>query len=118
MRAAGHRVAAAFSYTSLVNLALTRPAERQYLRFAIPLWVLRRNKKELRAAFMNHPVNPTHHFWRVLAGPARCPFIKVELLLRNPGRLPAVAAWPNLVPETSPCPPAMLASHLLLLTRP
>ena len=114
MRAAGHRVAAAFGYETLVDLALSRPHERRYLRAAIPLWVLGRDKKKLRAALLKHPVNPTHHFWRMLAGPARCPFVKVELLLRNPGRLPGVAGWPTLVPATSPCPPALLASHLLV----
>lgn len=113
MRAAGNRVAAAFRYEKLVDLAMANPAERAYLRAALPLWFFGRNKKEIRAAFLKHPVNPTHHLWRVLAGPARFPFLKTELILRNPGGLPSVSAWRSLVPADSPCPVPLLTDHLV-----
>ena len=34
------------------------------------------------------PLNPTHHLWHVLATKFQSPFLKTELILRNPGRLP------------------------------
>ncbi len=46
-----------------------------------------------------YPLNPTHHLWRVLIDRFGFPFLKTELVRRNPGRLPGVDAWPALVDD-------------------
>ena len=50
-----------------------------------------------QAAALLHewPLNPTQHLWRVLATKFAFPFVKTELVLRNPGRLPGVREWPR-----------------------
>ena len=108
MRAAGHRVAAVHGYEGLLDLALADPAERAYLARALPFPVT-------RAALIERPVNPAHHLWRVLAGPAGCPFLKTELVRRNPWSLPDVQAWRNLLPANGCCETAVLDAHLVAL---
>lgn len=110
MRAAGHRVGAVFGYERLLDLALGDPAERAYLSRAVPFPIT-------REALLRRPLNPAHHLWRVLAGPAGCPFIKTELVRRNPWRLPEVEAWPRHLPAIAPSPGQVLASHLAILER-
>jgi hypothetical protein len=111
----GHRVAAAFGYARLVETALAAPAERAYLERAIPLWVRGADTAAARDALLARPVNPAHHLWRALSGPAGCPFIKTELVRRNPGGLPDVGSWPDLVPGDGPCTTEMLRAHLAAL---
>lgn len=115
MRRAGNRVAAVHGYEALVDLGLTDPQQRAYLERALPLWFAGADEAAVRARLFTRPVNPSHHFWRILAGPAGCPFIKTELVRRNPGRLPEVETWPDLVPADAPCPVEMLKAHLAVL---
>lgn len=115
MREAGNRVAAVFSYAGLVEIALRDPAERAYLDRALPGLLEGEDREALRGLLMRRPLNPSQHLWRVLAGPAGCPFIKTELARRNPGRLPEVESWPALVPPDSPCPVEELKAHLAAL---
>jgi hypothetical protein len=117
MRTKGHRVAVAHSYEALVDTALAEPSERHYLDRAIPFWLNEVGASKARALLLRHPVNPAHHLWRVLTGPAGCPFLKTELVRRNPGGLPDVETWPSLVPADSPCSIEMLKGHLALLDR-
>ncbi len=115
MRAAGHRVAAWHRYDDLLGIALADPVERAYLARALPAWLAGVDPARERAILTDRPLNPAHHLWRVLSGPAGCPFIKTELVRRNPGRLPDVEDWPDLVPPDSPCPVPMLRAHLATL---
>jgi hypothetical protein len=115
MRARGHRVAAVYGYRALVDMALGDGQQRDYLARALPAWFARADEATLRRRLMERPLNPAHHLWRVLSGPAGCPFIKTELVRRNPGGLPDVGTWPDLVPAGSPCPVAMLRDHLDLI---
>jgi hypothetical protein len=62
------------------------------------------------------PLNPTHHLWHVLATKFGFPFVKTELVLRNPGRLPGVSEWPAAVPDDAPCPLHVLRAHLTTMT--
>jgi hypothetical protein len=115
MRAAGHRVAAWHGYSDLVRTALADPVERAYLARALPAWFAEVDPAQQEAILTERPLNPAHHLWRVLSGPAGCPFIKTELVRRNPGRLPDIETWPDLVPPDSPCPVPMLQAHLAAL---
>ena len=56
--------------------------------------------------------NPTHHGWRVLVEEFGFPFIKKDLVLRNPNRVADAAAWCSVVPADSPVEPATIAGYL------
>jgi hypothetical protein len=56
--------------------------------------------------------SPTHHLWHLLASQFGGPFLKTELVLRNPGRLPNIETWPAVVPPDAPCPLPVLRAHL------
>lgn len=98
----GHRVAALFGY-GRVTEAL-RPDELLSFgpRFAEP------NAPE------RYPLNPTHHLWRVLVERYGFPYLKTELVLRNPGRLAGVDAWSEVVDSPTR---ARLEAHLATLLR-
>ena len=120
MRGRGHRVAALFGYHRLVAAVLADPAERAQLAASHPLLrELEGLAPAARAALLRHqPLNPTHHLWRALVRRLGFPFLKTELVRRNPGRLPGVAEWPALVPAEAPCPAGLIREHLSVLSRP
>jgi hypothetical protein len=117
MRRRGHRVAAVFGYDRIVRAVLADPAERD--RIKASNWRLRKldrlSDEQVAALLDNWPLNPTHHLWHVLAARLDFPFLKTELVARNPGRLPGVADWPSVVPPDSPCHVQMLRAHLATL---
>lgn len=113
MAARGHRVAALFGYRWLVAAALADPAERAYLLALHPR--LAADPAVAARQLWTWPLNPTSHFWQAIVRRKGFPFLKTELIRRNPGRLPGVADWPTLVGPDAPCPPAMVAEHLRLL---
>lgn len=115
MHQRGHRVAAVYGYAAMIDMALSHPADRAYLAQAVPRWFSGATDEAVRQRLLERPLNPAHHFWRILAGEAGCPFIKTDLVRRNPNRLPGVETWPELVPADSPCPPEMLRAHLAAL---
>lgn len=115
MHARGHRVAAIYGYAPLIELALREPAEREYLKRAVPTWFAGGNEKVITRRFLNLPLNPAHHLWRLLVGRAGFPFIKTELVRRNPGRLPDVQSWAALVPSDAPCQVRVLETHLAMM---
>jgi Rhamnan synthesis protein F len=114
MRRRGHRVAAVFGYRRLVRAAIADPRERR--RIAMSYRRLRSietsSAEEAEALLHEWPLNPTHHLWHVLATEFGGPFLKTELVRRNPGRLPNVEAWASVVPPDSPCPVPLLEAHL------
>ena len=120
MRGRGHRVAALFGYRRLVAATLADAAERARLAASHPLLRgLEALAPEARAALLrDQPLNPAHHLWQALVRRLGFPFLKTELIRRNPGRLPGVAGWPALVPADSPCPVALLRAHLAILAEP
>jgi hypothetical protein len=99
MLRAGHRCAALFGYARLC--ALARPSDFAALgaRFG--------GEDSLCA----YPLNPTHHFWRLLLERAEFPFLKTDLIARNAGRLPGVERWRDLLGEADV---ALIDEHLAL----
>jgi hypothetical protein len=95
----GIRRAALFGYPQLC--AKVDDATRLSLgpRFAEP------------AALLRYPLNPTHHLWRVLIS-LGFPYLKRELVMRNPGQLPEVDTWPRLVP---PRVAELIQEHLAIM---
>jgi hypothetical protein len=100
MLRAGHRVAAAFGWHRVaarldaVALASFGP------RFTEP------------GALDRYPLNPTHHLWRLLVEQFGFPFLKTELVLRNPGRLLGVEDWRELV-DVDSC--NLIEDHLRIM---
>jgi lipopolysaccharide biosynthesis protein len=114
MRRRGHRVAALFGYERLIRAALVDPNERKRLAGSYKRFHSLDRVPDHEAAdlLQRWPLNPTHHLWWLLATRFNSPFVKTELVLRNPGKLPGVADWPNVVPTDSPVPLSLLQAHL------
>jgi lipopolysaccharide biosynthesis protein len=49
-------------------------------------------------AFARVPFNPCHHLWRELVEGMGYPYLKTELIRRNPGKLPGIENWREVVP--------------------
>ena len=113
----GHRVAAVYGYDRLVRAAIADPSERKRLALSHRglRAVDRLPDEKVTAMLHDRPLNPTHHLWHVLATRFGCPFLKTELIRRNPGRLPGVAEWAEVVPPDAPCQLAVLRAHLTTL---
>jgi hypothetical protein len=107
----GHRIAALYGYHRLIAAINAHPAEG--LAHLVP-----EAGRPAHSPVLTHPVlpdrplNPVHHLWRPLVSLLGFPFLKIELVRRNPGRLPHIGSWTTLVGPDSPCPAAMLAKHL------
>jgi len=107
MHASGHRVAALYGYHRLIAAINAHPAEG--LAHLVP----EASRRPARDPILpDRPLNPVHHLWRPLVSLLGFPFLKIELVRRNPGRLPHIGSWTTLVGPDSPCPAAMLATHL------
>ncbi len=63
------------------------------------------------------PLNAMHHFWDHLIARLRCPFIKRELLSRNPVRIPHVHLWQRLVGSVSVYDTELVVRHLQAIGR-
>lgn len=113
MAARGHRVAALFGYRRLVAATLADAAERAYLLGLHPR--LSADLAEAARQLWTWPLNPTSHFWQAVVRRMGFPFLKTELIRRNPGHLPGVAGWPALVGPDPPCPAEVIREHLRLL---
>jgi len=117
MQQRGHQVAALFGYRRLLEAALADPVELAHLADSHPL--LGELPSLPRSAQLTlleaHPLNPTQHLWTTLVRRLGFPFLKTELVRRNPGRLPNVAYWPSLVTAEAPCPAPLIQAHLASL---
>jgi hypothetical protein len=57
-------------------------------------------------------INPTHFFWRILIEQYGYPFIKTELLIHNPVRMPDTDLWCHHLAATSPVSVQEIEAHL------
>jgi hypothetical protein len=103
MHGKGFRVAALFGYARLLAAIDAHSAEG--------LAHLAGGAGGVRV-LPKRPLNPVHHLWRPLVSLLGFPFVKTELVRRNPGRLPQVGSWTTLVGPESPISPAVLTGHL------
>jgi hypothetical protein len=117
MRRRGHRVAALFGYDRLIQATVADPEERRRLQIVYKrLRQLEQLSDDAAITTLHHwPLNPTHHLWRVLVTQFNYPFLKTELIRRNPARLPGVAEWQTIVPPASPCSLQVIEAHLATL---
>jgi Rhamnan synthesis protein F len=63
-------------------------------------------------AFARVPFNPCHHLWRELVEGMGYPYLKTELIRRNPGKLPDVENWRQVVP---PAELPIIQEHLAIM---
>jgi hypothetical protein len=117
MRWRGHRVAALFGYRRLAEVLAVDREERMRLQMVYKRFANLAQLSDEAAVGVLHrwPLNPTHHLWRVLATQFDCPFLKTELIRRNPARVAGVTEWRTLVPLDSPCPLQVIEAHLATL---
>ncbi len=58
------------------------------------------------------PLNSMHHFWDHLITKMGCPFIKRELLTKNPEGVPYVSRWPEVIRSVSDYDTSLIVQHL------
>lgn len=124
MRALGHQVAALWSYAEMERAIVASEAETAALEAMLPglakqpLPAGPARPLAMRRALLDFPLNPVHHFAGLLLRQFAFPFLKTELVLRNPARSPEAVDWRELIPSGSPVPPRLIADHLLLQQQP
>jgi lipopolysaccharide biosynthesis protein len=63
------------------------------------------------------PLNMTHFFWDFLIVEMGCPFLKRDLLQRNPSRVPGLQRWEAVIRSASRYDTDLIAQHLELSVR-
>ncbi|MCR9149106.1 MAG: rhamnan synthesis F family protein [Rhodobacteraceae bacterium] len=61
-------------------------------------------------------LNPTHYFWRLLVERFGFPYVKTELVVVNPARLPDLRGWLDALPEDSPVSAGDIREHLEMVS--
>ncbi|WGD28419.1 rhamnan synthesis F family protein [Ancylobacter sp. WKF20] len=122
MRDLGHRVASVWGYDDIENAVLQSETDIAALLAVLPgnraLAAGPGGQFTLRRQLLDLPLNPVHHFAGVLIRRCGFPFLKTELVLKNPERLPEAVNWRALVPADAPVPVAVIEDHLAAYERP
>jgi lipopolysaccharide biosynthesis protein len=66
----------------------------------------------LQTISLGYPLNPTHYFWDLLVIDFRCPFIKRDLLEKNPVGVPMLGAWRSAITSVSNYPLELIEEYL------
>jgi hypothetical protein len=74
-----------------------------------------KNRYLLRSKLFVFPVNPTHQLASVLVKHFKFPFIKAELVVKNPCMVPSAPDWRYFVTAESPVSEEMIENHLVTL---
>jgi len=124
MRRRGHAVAAWCGYEAIEAAALLRPAARRRLRHLYPFLFQQippnapGEAAMMRWAMQERPVNATHLFWRELVEDFGFPYVKTDLVLRNPLGLRDPGEWRRLLPADGQAIDILISSHLATMHRP
>ena len=59
----------------------------------------------------NEPLNPTHFFWNIIITDYNVPFIKRELLVKNPERLD-ISNWQEFIANRTQYDPQLITAHI------
>lgn len=117
MRERGHPVAAWCGYEAVEAAALRRPAARRRVRTLYPHLFAGIGPDDvagMRQALRRRPLNSTHLFWRELVEEMGFPFVKTDLLLRNPLGIADDLDWRPLLKGDREAV-AIIEEHLALL---
>ncbi|MDB5362592.1 MAG: polysaccharide biosynthesis protein-like protein [Rhodospirillales bacterium] len=71
----------------------------------------------LEGVNLGRPLNPTHYFWEYLITELRFPFIKRELLEKNPAGIPLLVNWRSTIESTSDYPVELIEDYLQTAAR-
>lgn len=63
------------------------------------------------------PLNPTHYFWEYLIVDLGFPFLKRELVEKNPVRVPLLSGWRATIEKTSDYPVDLIEGYLQLVAK-
>jgi hypothetical protein len=121
MRDLGHRVAALWNYETLEAELLRSDTDVAALFSGLSRYRLRAGGpglSNLRRQLLDLPLNPAHHFAGLLVRRCGYPFLKTELVQRNPARILDALQWRDLIPRDAPVSLALLEDHLASLERP
>lgn len=113
MQRAGLRCAALFPYDAVAAAFATEArAELQHPATATSSARRQYLADTLEAIVRGDRLNVMHRFWDTLVTAMRCPFIKRELLLYNPLRVPQIDRWPAVVHGVSRYDTELIERHL------
>ena len=87
LRSKGHKAFSFYSYEKLIEFTLSVEDERNYLANNLRGDNSIIKLSTLQEKLLLQPINPSHCLWRVLIGRCGFPFIKTELILKNPMKL-------------------------------
>jgi Rhamnan synthesis protein F len=117
MRKRGHLVAAVHGYETVEHLALQRPRALDRLQILFPTLVKSGTRANWTQALQHFPLNPTHSLWYELVECCNFPFVKIDLLVRNPIGVPDTADWRELVSPARRELLPLIEDHLWQMTR-
>lgn len=122
MRAKGHLAAAVLDYETIENALLDHPELLAELSVIEPRLLEgldpsqpKRNRYLLRSRLFMRPLNPCHQLNSVLLGHFKFPFIKIDLVTKNPGMVPSAPDWRYFIDPDGPVTEAMIDDHLATL---
>jgi hypothetical protein len=116
MRQRGHIVASLHGYEIVEWLAVQQPRARRRLHGTFPKVAPTLGPAEWLIELHRLPANPTHSFWYELVECCGFPFIKTEVLVRNPLRLTDVHEWRHLIPSGCENVRVTIENHLLSMS--
>ncbi len=113
MRKVGLKVQAVFPYRVLLSDFFDRIGDASILENKALLPAHRKFLKRIfEHAEQGHPLNVTHFFWDRLIVKFGYPFIKREVLQRNPSGLPSLYRWENIINAASDYDTSLIIRHL------
>jgi hypothetical protein len=122
MQQRGHYTAAILDHETIENALLDNPELLVELEILHPRLTegldnisQSRRRYLLRSRLFRLPLNPNHQLNSVLLGHFRFPFIKADLVMKNPGMVPSAPDWRYFITGESLVTEEMIDDHLATL---
>lgn len=114
----GLRCRAVYAYRELVRGILKAVSEGNLLNGeALPSECENYLRRIVSAMSVGAPMNSPHAFWDYLIGNLDFPFIKRELIVKNPMKVPHLVEWERLVRGVTVYDPDLIVRHLEVILR-
>ncbi|MFC5354295.1 rhamnan synthesis F family protein [Azospirillum himalayense] len=114
MRRAGLRCRAAFPYRQAAAALIEAVVERNVLADGIDPVRKTFIQQVFRTINAGAPLNATHFFWDYMIAQMNFPFLKRELLQKNPARIPLLTYWERVVKQSTDYDTDLILRHLEL----
>lgn len=112
MLAANLRVRAVFPYRTCAAALVDAVSNQGILTDKLDATRAEYLKTLYQQIIAGRPLNATHFFWDYLIARMGFPFIKRELLQRNPARIPLLTFWERVIQENSLYDTSLITHHL------